>query len=62
MSAFGLFFILKWWINKTLQIGGIYLNEELSLLAVVLIPISFLLFVGVGTISARKNVMQLFNK
>ncbi|MFM7467641.1 MAG: FtsX-like permease family protein, partial [Crocinitomicaceae bacterium] len=62
IAAFGLFFILKWWINKTLQIGGIYLNEDLSVIAVIILPISFLLFVGAGTLSARKNVMQLFNK
>ncbi|NBU47160.1 MAG: ABC transporter permease [Flavobacteriales bacterium] len=62
IAAFGLFFILKWWINKTLQIGGIYLNEDLSVIAVIILPISFLLFVGIGTLSARKNVMQLFNK
>lgn len=62
ITAFGLFFILKWWISKTLQIGGIYLNEDLSVIAVIILPISFLLFVGAGTLSARKNVMQLFNK
>jgi len=61
-AAFGIFFILKLWVNHTLQIGGIYLNESLSLISILIIPLSFVLFIAVGTISARKNVMKLFNK
>lgn len=61
-AAFGIFFVLKLWVNHTLQIGGIYLNESLSLISILIIPLSFVLFITVGTISARKNVMTLFNK
>jgi hypothetical protein len=62
IAAFALFFMLKWWITETLQIGGIYLNEQISIVAYVITPVCFLLFAGVGTLSARKNVRKLFNK
>lgn len=62
LAAFALFFLVKWWINDILQVGGIYLDQNLSFIAVIILPVSFITFIGFGTITARKNVMKLFNK
>ena len=62
LAAFALFFLVKWWINDILQVGGIYLDQNLSFIAVTILPVSFITFIGFGTITARKNVMKLFNK
>ena len=62
LAAFALFFLVKWWINDILQVGGIYLDQNLSFIAVIILPVSFITFIGFGTITARKSVMKLFNK
>ncbi|MFM7683954.1 MAG: FtsX-like permease family protein [Bacteroidota bacterium] len=62
ISGFGFFALLKYFVDEIFQTGGIYMNENISLLALTSIFLTFIIFAFASYRTARNEVFTLFNK
>ncbi len=60
--GFIIFLIIKYFIDEIFQTGGIYLNESISIVSLLSVLLTFFIFAGASLRTAKKGVMQLFNK
>lgn len=60
--GFGFFLLLKYFVDEIFQTGGIYMNEQISFLAFFSIFLTFIIFALASYRTAKKEVLELFNK
>ena len=61
-AGFGFFLLLKYFVDEIFQTGGIYMNEQISLMAFSLIFLTLIIFALASYRTAKKEVSVLFNK
>jgi ABC-type antimicrobial peptide transport system permease subunit len=61
-AGFVCFMILKFFIDKIFQTGGIYLSKSISVFAFLAILLSFIIFALASLRTAKRDVLNLFNK
>lgn len=61
-AGFVFFLLLKYFVDEIFQTGGIYMNESISILALITIFLTFTIFALASYRTANKEVFELFNK
>lgn len=61
LIGFTFFLILKYFIDQIFQTGGIYLNESISILSMLSIIVTFIIFAISSYRTAKREVMRQFN-
>jgi hypothetical protein len=61
-AGFVCFLTLKFFVDDIFQTGGIYLSESISVFAFLAILLTFIIFALASLRTAKREVLNLFNK